>query len=130
MNISTDQASELIAYAATDASIATTIIVGSLASWDAAGRSTQIDGFTFVNLSDLTAALLEKLAPALIMAPLVTEEFDAIDVATALAALGYKGRFRAIADDLPNVEMIRRDVRSSVPDIDFDVLALPPTTQD
>lgn len=63
-------------------------------------------------------------APALVLSPLVTPEFDALDLARMLAQGGYRGRYLALVDRLPNSSLIRREVAAQSPTINFDVIVM------
>jgi len=82
----------------------------------------------------VTLALLpeERLtgpgAPALILSPLLTAEFDALDLARLLAQCGYRGRYLALVDRLPSANLIRREVAQQSPSINFDVIVLDGST--
>lgn len=66
----------------------------------------------------------------MVLSPLVADGFDVIDIAIRLAELKYTGRYRAIAEDLPNGNMIRKEVRAHAPDLDFDLLMMSPIAND
>jgi hypothetical protein len=63
-------------------------------------------------------------APALILSLLVTPEFDALDLARMLSENGYRGRYLALVDALPNPNLIRREVAAQSPGVNFDVIIL------
>ena len=63
-------------------------------------------------------------APILVLSPLVTAQFDAIDLAKRLALSGYRGRCLALVDRLPDPKLIRREVAAQSPGINFDVIIL------
>ncbi len=50
-------------------------------------------------------------------------------VAFLLTEAGYRGRYRALAAMLPRPDMVRREVRSSFPEIDFDVVLVGPAAR-
>ena len=63
-------------------------------------------------------------APALVLSPLLTPVFDAIDLARYLSQRGYKGRYLALVDRLPSANLIRREVEAQSPDLNFEVVVL------
>jgi hypothetical protein len=63
-------------------------------------------------------------APALVLSPLLTPVFDAIDLARYLSQRGYRGRYLALVDRLPSANLIRREVEAQSPDLNFDVVVL------
>jgi CheY-like chemotaxis protein len=62
--------------------------------------------------------------PALVLSPLLTPVFDAIDLARYLSQRGYRGRYLALVDRLPSANLIRREVEAQSPDLNFDVVVL------
>lgn len=65
-----------------------------------------------------------KHAPNLVLTPLVCGPRDAVDFAQKLASLGFCGRYRAVVDALPNIHLVRQEIRATCPSIDFDVIEL------
>jgi hypothetical protein len=63
-------------------------------------------------------------APVLILSLLVTPGFDALDLARLLSENGYRGRYLALVDRLPNPTLIRREVAAQSPGVNFDVIIL------
>lgn len=103
----------------------TTLVIGDTHRWAAEGRNIpQIEGFIFISFHQLTAEVIAKRQPGIVLSPLVTEKFDAIDVARVLLTLRYHGPYRAVSDELPSTKLVRRDVLSHAPGLDFDVLNL------
>lgn len=102
-----------------------TLIIGDSNRWKDEGRITSgLRDFAFLELSELNARLLEEHQPDIILSPLVGDNFDVIDVVTQLDALGYTGRYRAIAETAPDTAMILREVSAIAPEIDFDLLVM------
>ena len=78
-----------------------------------------------VTLSDMPEiSLVGPRAPNLVLSRLVTPEFDALDLARLLAQHGYRGRYLALVDRLPDAKLIRREVAAQSPGINFDVVIL------
>lgn len=104
-----------------------TLVVGDMARWNA---TRQIDRpsqhVRFISLELLTAEMVEGFAPDLVLSPLFAGAFDALDVARRLSEIGFTGRYRAITDSMPNIDMIRREVIEHSRGLDFDILALVP----
>ena len=103
-----------------------TLVVGDIVRWKAEGRTMDpFDGFQFVDIEDLNADLVNEKEPDIILSPLVGDDFDAVDVAIKLIELKFKGRYRAISDEMPDAELIRKEVRAFAPQLDFDLLLMP-----
>lgn len=78
-----------------------------------------------IGLAQLGAEVLTGVgAPALILSLLVTPGFDALDLARLLSQNGYRGRYLALVDRLPNPTLIRREVAAQSPGVNFDVIIL------
>ncbi|OOY08774.1 hypothetical protein BMI89_11485 [Thioclava sp. F36-7] len=73
----------------------------------------------------ITAKNLVKLRPELVLAPLLTERFDILDLAKRLEEFGFTGKLRAYSRPLPNIAAIRQEVRAAHPQLDFDIFTLP-----
>ncbi|MEL6689766.1 MAG: hypothetical protein AAFP28_05550 [Pseudomonadota bacterium] len=106
--------------------MSTVLCVGDLDVWEDALR-TAADGADahFVSFLDVTEALLEGLLPDTIMSPLLSANFDATDLAMHLQALGFSGRYLAVAEGVPVPHIIEREVKMAAPLVDFDLIALP-----
>lgn len=70
-------------------------------------------------------ALLKRLAPLLIVSPVIGDGFDCLDLARRLDALGYDGRYRAIALLRYDVGLVEADIARCCPGIDFGVVVPP-----
>lgn len=86
----------------------------------------RLDDVHFSDLGSLIPELLNEIDPGLVLSPLFGDTFDVIDVAHRLSELGYKGRYRAISENMPNTDMIRREVCAQSEGLDFDLRSLPP----
>jgi len=103
------------------------LVVGNLRSWQRQGLEIpQIDGFHFVGLQDVTADLMGRLRPDVVLSALMGESFDALDLARRLSGLGYGGLYRALTNALPNPSAIVSEVRASAPGLDFDLYIIDP----
>jgi hypothetical protein len=67
-------------------------------------------------------------APNLVLAPLLTPQFDALDLARYLSEAGFRGRYLALVDRLPSANLIRREVKAQSPDLNFDLVVLDGST--
>ncbi|PUB19405.1 hypothetical protein [Yoonia sediminilitoris] len=104
----------------------TTVVIGDIARWKAEGRNVQaLNGFHFIDIDELTPELLEKQKADMILSPLVAHNFDAVDVVSKLIELEFRGKYRAVSDDIPDSEIIRKEVQLFAPEIDFDLLLMP-----
>ncbi len=105
------------------------LVVGNLKRWKAEGRLTnRLDDFHFIDFDALNEKTLLDFAPDIILSPLFGDTFDALDIALRLQELGFKGRYRSVADQIPKGDAIRADIAIHAPDIDFDVLLLTSST--
>lgn len=101
------------------------LVVGNLASWQKAGRAVPVlHGFHFSAFADVTGALLQRLAPDLVLSALMGDDYDVIELARKLAQLDFPGRYRALTSGLPNPQVVLNEVRAAAPQIDFDLYDL------
>lgn len=103
----------------------TMMIVGTVRYWKKAARLLPQDaGLEFVDYSEVTANKIASIEPDLVLSALVSPEFDALDLAEKLAEAGYQGRYRAITSVLPNPKVVKAEIGSIAPDLDFDIFIL------
>lgn len=113
-------------YETENENVTSTLVIGDLDRWIANGRDVpDLEGFNFTELEHLTNDLLMQMVPDIILSPLITDGFDALEVAHLLASFGYKGRYRAVTEAVPNARMILRELRAAAPGLDVDLLILP-----
>lgn len=105
----------------------TVLAVGDVQEWRRSGREIPADSkLAFADFTSVTEELFDLIAPTLVLSPLLARGFDCSDLAQVLARIGFKGRYRAVADALPDPEMIRCEIASLCPGLDFDVIVVPP----
>lgn len=72
-------------------------------------------------------ALAERLQlgvpPKVVYSNIVSSNFDCLDIAQLLYRAGFKGRYRVIAEAVPNPQVIRRDLAETCPGLDFEVVS-------
>lgn len=104
----------------------TVLVVGNLARWRSCGRLRAVPaGCAYADLAQLDQVMQGPVRPDLVLSELVSDEFDAVDLAQRLAAAQFKGMYRVVANDLPDAGVIRRDIRAAAPQLDFDLIVLP-----
>lgn len=79
--------------------------------------------FHFHAFDEVCAELLDRLRPNIVLSALMGAGFDAIELAARLDQLGFSGRYRALAHDLPDAALVCREVRAAAPRIDFDLVS-------
>jgi hypothetical protein len=79
-------------------------------------------GVFFIEFGDLTPEILHSICPDSVISPAISSQFDCLDLAEFLSAARYKGAYRVIARGLPRPEIIRNELRSFYPELDFDML--------
>lgn len=108
-----------------------TLVIGDIARWKAEGRDVRtLKGFHFIDIDQLTADLLDTQQAEIILSPLVASNFDAVDVVSKLIEFGFRGRYRAISESLPDSDIIKTEVQHFAPQIDFDILLMPQPAED
>lgn len=102
------------------------LVIGNVSRWQSEGRpTTPPDGFLFTELGALTKSLLQEVCPDIVLSPLIGDDFDASDIAHCLHRFGYTGRYRAISDEVTDPKMIRDEIQSQAPGVDFNLLSVP-----
>ena len=114
---------ENIGYDASSDSTVAILAVGSADEWRAMGNTLNDDGrFALVTLDEVSEELLTRLCPTVVLSPVLALRFDCIDLAQRLYALGFTGRYRAVSDELPDPEMVEREIKQLCPGLDFAIL--------
>ena len=127
MSANRQQAQQHALADATQSPSNTMLVVGDLARWKSEGRlSEDIADYAFVGIDALTEDVIRESDPVIVLSPLIADDFDAIQVAEKLVRIGFQGKYRAIADTLPQPEMIRKEVQAVAQGLDFDLLLVPP----
>lgn len=75
-------------------------------------------------LVEVDQDLLARLCPDVVLAPLMTQDFDILDLARRLRALGYRGRLRAYAPRIPDPHLVQREISAACPGLDFDLIVI------
>jgi len=100
------------------------LVVGEVDYWRKSGRCLPVRSqMAFLNFTDVNADLLAVLRPDAIISPLLCISFDCLDLAQVLQAARYRGRYRVWAPGLPDPTVIKAEVQSLDPDLDFDVFS-------
>lgn len=101
------------------------LVVGDLDGWRSRGRELpEAEGLHFVGFSGLDEARLAEIGPEIVLSSLVGPEFDVIDLARKLEALGFSGRYRVLATGVPAPDLVRQEVKQHAPNLDFDILVI------
>ncbi len=99
------------------------LAVGNANEWREHGNQLHGDGrIVFAAFEDITEDVLDRLCPSVVLSPVLARSFDCIDLAQKLCALGYSGRYRAVSGDLPDPELVEREIRGLCPSLDFGIL--------
>ncbi|WP_322888972.1 MULTISPECIES: hypothetical protein [unclassified Yoonia] len=102
------------------------LVVGDVSRWQLRGLLREVpNGAEFVEIAQLDPLKIRQYDSALIVTPLISNGFDACDVAERLACARFKGMFRVVTSYLPDAEIIRDDILDMAPGLDFDLLVLP-----
>ncbi|MEN8895743.1 MAG: hypothetical protein ABF248_06605 [Yoonia sp.] len=103
-----------------------TLVIGDMTRWKSPGRDLpDMVGLQFIDIHALDQGMINTQNPDIILSPLVSDDFDAIEVASLLSKLSYNGAYRALTDEVPNPALIKAEVRRHAPNLDFDLVVLP-----
>ncbi len=101
------------------------LVVGEVHKWQARGRRLPEDRtMAFVEFHELDREMLQLCAPETVLSPVLCGSFDCLDLALRLGELGFRGRYRAMANGLPDPWLIRQEIAESCPGLDFDIVDL------
>lgn len=99
------------------------LAIGEPEEWRRAGGMIPAeDSVAFCTFDQMTDDFLRRVNPSVILSPVLARRFDCIDLATLLYRLSYTEKYRAIASNMPNPEIIEREIRSLCPTLDFAVV--------
>ncbi len=103
-------------------SLVSVLAVGEPTSWSSQDASLPSGEIAYVPFQDIGESVLDLYNPDVIFSPALATAFDCIELALLLHNLGYAGSYRAIAKDLPNPELVEREVKQICPRLDFQVV--------
>jgi hypothetical protein len=106
------------------------LVIGAMSEW-APEEAERPAGsrIVFADYAEISAELIERVAPAMIVSSVIAATFDAFDLAQDLQELGYAGPYRALTPHLPDPDLVRREVSSCAPDLDFELLVVRPAAE-
>ncbi len=105
-----------------DGMVLETLVIGHRDDWKAHDAEINASNCYFVDFSNLTRELFDKLRPSVVISNLFETGYDALDIAAELKRMGYEGRYVVVTNALPNPDMVRREVAQIAPALMFDVL--------
>lgn len=101
------------------------LVIGDVENWLARGRSLpKDDALVFVDYYSFSAESLLKNRPSMVLTPLTSQGFDALDIAERLQTFRFNGAFRVLAPKLPDPAMVTRELRYRAPDVDCEIVEL------
>lgn len=100
------------------------LVVGYPGDWTALRRNMAGEALQFVGFDELTPRLLRDLSPSLLIAPLMGDGFDAVDVAHRLEAAAFEGRFRVLTPPIPQPGAVQAEIQEAAGRVDVDLMIL------
>jgi hypothetical protein len=76
-------------------------------------------------LGRLTASLVDRVAPEMVILPLMADGQDAVQVIARLEELCYAGQVLVLAPPLPDPAMVERELRVAAPGLRLQLVAPP-----
>ncbi len=70
----------------------------------------------------LCASMLQTVRPDAVIGPLITADWDIVDLGLALQSLGYRGDLYALTRPLPRAELVVREVGAVCPSLNVMLL--------
>jgi hypothetical protein len=75
----------------------------------------ETDELLYSRFDTLDAALLARVAPDLVLAPLIAAQFDILDLVPALDRMGYRGPVVIQTRPLPRADLVLGEIRALFP---------------
>lgn len=72
----------------------------------------------------LSKSMLSRIAPDIVVAPLIAHDWDIIDLATRLVELGYHKTLLVASKPLPRAHLVMSEVKSICPEIDLQLIEI------
>ncbi|WP_341213190.1 hypothetical protein [uncultured Limimaricola sp.] len=107
------------------------LIVGQFAPSESRAKAAEAEALQnvrYCGFHRVTAELLERVQPSVIISSLMGPQFDAVDLALRLSMLGYGGPYRVLGTSVSDARMVRDEIRKVAPWLDFDLIEQPPET--
>lgn len=73
----------------------------------------------------LNARMLAQVAPDAVIGPLITADWDGLDLATTLEEMGYCGAFYILSRPLPRAELVLHEMRACCPGLTISLIETP-----
>lgn len=99
------------------------LVVGQADIWTTA--TTPLPGdmqLVFSDFVEVSPSLLGTVQPDVVLSPLLCLAFDCLDLAQRLQMFEFQGRYRVLAPALPNPHVIRSEVKTHCPELDFNFI--------
>lgn len=101
------------------------IIVGDAITFgDTGGKRPDIFGYHYIDAEELNEALIDSLAPTLVVSKLFSAPLDAIEIAGRLALAGYVGAYGILIEQSLDTHLIEREIRNAAPQIQAKLIFL------
>lgn len=102
--------------------VKTVLIVDAEAALSFLPRRPQEQAIVLTQRKLLSETMLRNVKPDLIISPLITPEWDVVDLGLHLQSLGYTGKFFALTKPLPRAELVLREVSAVCPRLKIQLL--------
>ncbi|WP_212523186.1 hypothetical protein [Actibacterium sp. MT2.3-13A] len=115
--------SQLLDLPATPPAEPMVLLVG-LTAGDLPGRHGPLRSARLETLPYILLHAALALAPwaDCVVSPLVSDQFDALDLAWELEAAGYRGRYYVVAPPLPRADLVLRELNEIAPRVQVEFL--------
>ncbi|MGB0902824.1 hypothetical protein [Halocynthiibacter sp.] len=101
------------------------LVIGDVKTWLEQGRPLPEDDIlVFIDYNMFSAETLLIHRPGMVLSPLTSRGFDALDIAARLQTFRFKGAYRVLAPKLPDQAMIRNELAHLAPDVDCELIEL------
>ena len=74
-----------------------------------------------ISWPQLAERLSRGLSGGVVFSAALSVNFDCLDIAQLLCRAGFRGQYRIVAPEIPNLGLIRREIAAECPRLDFEI---------
>ena len=100
------------------------LAVGEVRHWHGNSEKLPRDShIAFIEYKDIGPELIGLMAPDIVLSPLFCSSFDCVDLAKLLVGVGFTGRYSIMTPNLPQPEVILREIRAYYPALEVELFS-------
>ena len=103
-----------------DSSRDTILVIGDISAWHNDNLQLPLSqSLRYGSYGELDDELMSWVRPDIVVAPLISTQFDAFDVLIKLSEFGYLGRLLVVSKPIPNVDLVQEEMNRCAPGIEL-----------